>query len=443
MPAVRAYDGPPPSHPVTVVPDDPARRGALVKVRGWEVAVADPVDHVGSIADLSASADHLGWANDRHASGPPFTDGLVGFITDDASAALVDLPTVDVRPTPAPLPPVWFGEYTHAAAQDPQGRWWLTGRTPADLDRAEALLRDASSGGRSAGTGTGISPATRGAPAVTTTLDREGHARSVRRIREWIAAGEVYQVNLTLHVAAPWEGSPRALAYNLFGASHGAAHAAFLHAPGSTIASVSPETFLRVDGRDATVRPIKGTRRRSPDGPEDRRLASELVAAAKDNAEHVMIVDLERNDLGRICEIGSVHVPELLGLEAHPTVWHLTSTVTGRIRRSTPFAEVLRALFPCGSVTGAPKRRAVELIRTVEPWRRGIYCGAIGVVTTGLVDLSVAIRTAVMHNGLAWYGTGGGIVTDSDADAEWDEAMAKASLFFDAVGATATAQLQP
>lgn len=465
MPLVRAYDGPRPSHPVVVVPDDPARRGALVKVRGWEVAVADPVAEVRAVDDLVEAAEGIGWADDIegvHNPSPPFTDGLVGFLTDDVSADMVGLPALDRRPAPAPLPPVWFGEYAHAACQDPSGRWWLTGRTPADLDRAEALLCEAGHPNPSHRNPshphthppsvhpTSAHPASahpvKGTDAWTT-VDRPGHADAVRQVQAWIADGDVYQVNLTLHIGARWEASPRSLALGLFGASHGAAHAAYLHAPTTappgrdpgaqhpvTIASVSPETFLRTDGRRARIRPIKGTRRRAADPATDRRLAADLRAAAKDGAEHVMIVDLERNDLGRISVVGSVAVPELMALEGHPTVWHLTSTVTSRLRDEIRFGDLLAALFPCGSVTGAPKRMAVDRIRLLEPWRRGVYCGAIGVITRGMVDLSVAIRTAVLHGGTAWYGAGGGIVADSDPDAEWDEAMAKAAPFFTATG---------
>jgi para-aminobenzoate synthetase component I len=432
-------------------------------VRGWEVAVADPVGEVSDLAGLSSAAERLDWAAPRD-EGPPFTDGLVGVVTDDVSAALLGLDDgEDPRPSPAPLPPVWFGEYAGAGLCDPAGRWWVAGRTTGDADRAEALIRagatragsrgrvvaghtdarmTADAGGASAQVSTtprdGRGPsATDDLTAAWTSIDRAAHARAVGRIKSWIADGDVYQVNLTLHVRAPWTRSPRALAGRLFGASHGAAHAAFLHAPGATIASISPETFLRTDGRQALVRPIKGTRRRLSDPVADAALATDLQQAVKDAAEHVMIVDLERNDLGRISQVGTVRVPELMTLEAHPTVWHLTSTVEGRVRDDIGFDGLLSALFPCGSVTGAPKRMAVDRTRLVEPWRRGAYCGAIGVVGRGVVDLSVAIRTAVVHDGMAWYGAGGGIVSDSDADAEWDEVMAKAAAFLTATGTTA------
>lgn len=427
---LRPYIGPDPGNPVRVVPDDPARHGGLVRVRGWEVAVADPVGAVTDGVALAEAATTLGWDADHDPDGPPLTHGLVGFLTDDLSHALLDLDTTDDRPAPAPLPPLWFGRYDHAASRDPHGRWWLTATTPAGLDAAEDLLRDAAA----RRTGRPLVPGRDADRPAWTSLSRRAHHDAVERIRSWIAEGDVYQVNLTMHVRAPWTQRPRGLALRLFGASPAAEHAAFLHGPGATIASVSPETFLRTRGRLATVRPIKGTRRRLRDPAADRMLADQLVAATKDRAEHVMIVDLERNDLGRVSEVGTVRVPELMALEAHPTVWHLTSTVTGRVRGDLDLRDLLRALFPCGSVTGAPKRMAVDRTRLVEPWRRGVYCGAVGVVGRGLVDLSVAIRTAVVVDGQAWYGTGGGIVADSDPDEEWDEAMAKAAAFFTATG---------
>ncbi|MEE8602380.1 anthranilate synthase component I family protein [Euzebya tangerina] len=432
MTVVRRHTGPAPRHPVAVVPTDPSRRGALVRVRGWEIAVADPIAQVVTADGMAERAEQLGWAvePDARPSGLPFTDGLVGFITDDHAPAAMGLPPVDVRPGPAPLPDLWFGEYAHAAALSPDRVWWVAGRTEQDCQAAADMIEEAAARPRR----TELSrPADRPLHAWPT-IDRTDHAAAVRQIQDWIQAGDVYQVNLTLHVAAPWEGTPRQLAYSLFGANPHAEHAAFLHAPGATVASVSPETFLRIDGRVARVRPIKGTRRRSTDPARDQALAEQLAGAVKDSAEHVMIVDLERNDLGRISRVGTVSVPQLMVLEPHPTVWHLTSTVEGTIRDDIDLGGVVEALFPCGSVTGAPKHMAVSRIRGLEPWRRGVYCGAIGVIGQGLVDLSVAIRTTVMHSGQAWYGTGGGIVADSDPDGEWDEAMAKAAAFFTATG---------
>ncbi|HVM21171.1 MAG TPA: anthranilate synthase component I family protein, partial [Egibacteraceae bacterium] len=275
------------------------------------------------------------------------------------------------------------------------------------------------------------------APTARAGLDRRAHAERVAQILDWIAAGDLYQANLTFQIAVDWDGSAAALARQLSGATPGAAHAALLH-PGSgqAVVSVSPETFLRTRGDRVESRPIKGTRRRSADPVTDRRNARALSASAKDAAEHVMIVDLVRNDLGRVCRPGSITVPTLAGLESHPTVWHLSSSIRGAMTPTTSLGDLLAATFPPGSVTGAPKRMAVSKTALLEPVRRGVYCGAVGVVARGGATLSVAIRTAVVEDGLASYGAGGGIVADSDASAEYDEALDKAAAFLRATGAT-------
>ncbi|PSO49027.1 MAG: hypothetical protein BRC32_00810 [Actinobacteria bacterium QS_8_72_14] len=264
-------------------------------------------------------------------------------------------------------------------------------------------------------------------------MPEEAHQAAVRRAQAWIAAGDCYQINLTAQASAPWPASGEALARALWHTSP-AAHAAFLQLPGGVeVVSISPETLLRVRGRTAAVRPIKGTRPRRADPAADTTQARMLRASAKDAAEHVMIVDLERNDLGRVCRSGTVRVPHLAALEAHPSVWHLTSTVTGELAARVGMAELVAATFPAASVVGAPKRRAWQRASQLEPVRRGVYCGAIGAITPRGADLSVAIRTAVAHGGWASYGAGGGIVADSDPDAERQEAVDKAKPFLDAV----------
>jgi para-aminobenzoate synthetase component I len=182
------------------------------------------------------------------------------------------------------------------------------------------------------------------------------------------------------------------------------------------------------------VRPIKGTRPRDADPDLDAAHADDLATSAKDRAENVMVVDLERNDLGRVCVPGSVRVPRLCVVEAHPTVWHLVSDVVGRLREGLGYGQLLRATFPCGSITGAPKVRAMEIIETLEPVRRGWYCGAVGFLAPGAASLSVAIRTATLHaDGTVDHGAGGGIVADSDPAAEHAESLDKAAAFLRAV----------
>jgi para-aminobenzoate synthetase component 1 len=340
---------------------------------------------------------------------------------------MLELPRDD-RPPTALLPPLWFAVHTWALAVDPQGQGWVVAPA-AQLDDLRRFARYHA----------GLPPVPSSPPAAVARpgLTREQHAAAVTRILEWIAAGDLYQANLTFQIRTPWDGSAAALARALWHATPGAAHAALLTIDDqAAVVSASPETFLRTDGDRVVTRPIKGTRRRSPDPEADEVAAAALRSSVKDHAEHVMIVDLERNDLGRVCVPGSVVVESYAELEQLPTVWHLTSTVAGRLRADVGLADLLRATFPPGSVTGTPKRMAVARTRLVEPVRRGVYCGAIGLVGPGLLDLSVAIRTAVVSGGVASYGAGGAIVADSDPAEEYDEALAKAAAFLTATGAS-------
>ena len=269
-------------------------------------------------------------------------------------------------------------------------------------------------------------------PTLVSSLDRDAHHAGVRAVLEHIAAGDVFQVNLTQRLSTRWEHDAVAL-YRALRHESPAAFGALLPAIG--VASVSPETFLAVSGRRVTTRPIKGTRPRHTDPDLDAALADDLSTSAKDRAENVMVVDLERNDLGRVCRTGSVQVPELAAVEAHPTVWHLVSTVTGELRPEVGYGELLRATFPCGSITGAPKIAAMQIIERLESARRGWYCGAVGFLSPGAASLSVAIRTATLHpDGTVDYGAGGGIVADSDPGDERRESFDKAAAFLRAVG---------
>jgi para-aminobenzoate synthetase component 1 len=261
--------------------------------------------------------------------------------------------------------------------------------------------------------------------AWRTSLDHGGFTRGVDAIREAIAAGDVYQVNLTRRLSAPLPSHPPAGTTTDI-AALGAALAVGNPAPfsavvrlpahGVQVASASPELFLRRDGRDVWSSPIKGTAR----------VASELLA--KDRAENVMIVDLVRNDLGRVCEWGSVDVPALCAVESHPGLVHLVSTVHGVLRPGAGWADAIDATFPPGSVTGAPKIAACAHIDRLEPVERGVYCGAIGWVDADRKAgaLNVAIRTFWVEGGELHFGTGGGITWDSDPEAEWAETELKA-----------------
>lgn len=405
----------------------------LLHIDGWWVLLADPVDAAEDVHALGDMTAGLRW-RDRPPSTLPFHGAAAGYLTTETGYALLDLPETH-RPSPWPGAPLRFGLFDTAACWDPDGKGWLVA---ADLPGRRARPgRARLDAWRRALTKPTSQPQQATPPPATaaTTMTRAAHREAVAAIREWIAAGDLYQLNLTFHVQAPWPLGGEALARRLFAASPGAAHAAWLRSPSGDIVSISPETFLSGSGDEIAIRPIKGTRPRHPDPHADAAAAGELEASAKDRAEHMMIVDLERNDLGRVCVPGSVRTTALAATEAHPTVWHLVSTVTGRLRDDVGFDELLRATFPCGSVTGAPKHMATSRIPAVEPAERGPYCGGIGLVGPGRVHLSVAIRTAVLTGGIASYGTGGGIVADSVADEEWEEARSKAAAFLTATNA--------
>ncbi|TDP96505.1 aminodeoxychorismate synthase component I [Labedaea rhizosphaerae] len=255
----------------------------------------------------------------------------------------------------------------------------------------------------------------------------------VEAVRSRIAAGEVYQVNLTTRMTARFDGPVTGFYRDLALAQRGA-YNAFLDAGRFSVASASPELFFELRGDEVLLRPMKGTAPRGRTPAEDQALAAALVASPKERAENVMIVDLVRNDIARVAASGSVRVPSLLRVERYPTVLQLTSDVTARLVPHTSLTDLFRAVFPCGSITGAPKISAMRLIRELEPWPRGVYCGAIGYVAPPTAPVrarfSVAIRTAVVdtETGHAEYGTGAGITWGSDPAAEFAEVMGKTAV---------------
>ena len=265
-----------------------------------------------------------------------------------------------------------------------------------------------------------------GTASLKSNFTRQEYVKAVSRVRSYIAAGAVFQVNLAQRFEADLRVPPYEL-YSRLRKINPAPFASYLSLPGVTVVSASPERFLRVQGDLVETRPVKGTRPRGGDPIEDRRLAEELQESAKDRAENVMIVDLERNDLGRVCRYGTVKVSELAVLETFPTVFHLTSTILGRLRADRSNIDLLKATFPGGSVTGAPKVRAMEIIDELEPTRRAVYTGSLGYISfDGRMDLSIVIRTLLIKNGRAYFQVGGGITYDSDPEAEYVETMDKA-----------------
>jgi aminodeoxychorismate synthase component I len=263
-------------------------------------------------------------------------------------------------------------------------------------------------------------------------MSREQFVQAVRRALAYIRRGDVYQVNLSQRWSRAFNGDPWDLFASLTAISP-APFSAYQRWEDLAVISTSPEQFLRISGQAITSRPIKGTRPRSRDPDEDARLAYELQSSEKERAELVMITDLLRNDLGRVCEFGSVQVPELLRLERFSHVQHLVSTVSGRLRAGVSHLEALAACFPGGSITGAPKVRAMQIIDELEPVARGPYTGCLGYLGFNRESqLSILIRSAFIRGGQVHYHAGAGIVADSDPGSEHEETLLKARAFFQA-----------
>jgi len=267
----------------------------------------------------------------------------------------------------------------------------------------------------------------------TPLVERGEYDKAFTQVHEHIEFGDAYQVALTFPLRASFSGAADGLYRDLVG-SQRPAYAAHLWHDTTHIVSVSPERFFEVAGGRIVTRPMKGTRPRGRWSAEDDSLRADLASSEKDRAENLMIVDLIRNDLGRIAEFGSVQVDEMFAIERYPTVWQMTSQVSAELRKDATLVDVFAALFPCGSVTGAPKSRSMEIIADVEPHARGVYCGTVGFIPPGDgldgASFNVAIRTAVVDEveGVVSYGVGGGITWSSDVDFEYEEALAKAKV---------------
>jgi para-aminobenzoate synthetase component 1 len=303
--------------------------------------------------------------------------------------------------------------------------WWLRWRQGADeqVRSLRAML---------AGDGQPIGPIA--TQPLRPRIDRATYLSAVRRAIEYIHAGDVFQVNYAHEFSAPFEGDPIAL-YQALRTSNPAPYCAFVDLGGGrAVLSTSPELFVSQRGSTLETRPIKGTRPRGANADEDRRLISELESSEKDAAELAMIVDLERNDLGRVCDPGSVRVDEPGRIESFASVHHRVAKVSGQLEDGFDRVDVLAAAFPGGSITGAPKVRAMEIIDELEDSRRGPYTGSIGILTDeGSMEFNIAIRTAVVGRGIVRVHVGGGIVADSDPEAEYEETLAKGRAIFSAL----------
>jgi len=428
--------------PATVV----RSKGALTQqldAGRWTRIAADPVAHVGALLEPFAAEPVAGI--------PPFQGGAAGYVGYDWGAQLERVPRT--RYDDLAIPDAMLGLYDWVIAWDHQTEqaWVIsTGipeQGPARRERAARRLAFVKErlahrriGGSADSEGTtsvpSVYPSIRlsapsypvpDVPGVRSNFTRAGYLDAAARVIEYVYAGDIFQANLSQRLQAPLAGTPFEL-YRRLRQRNPAPFAAYLDFGDVVVASSSPERFLRVDdGRRVETRPIKGTRPRGVGPEHDAALALALAESDKDMAENVMIVDLLRNDLSRVCRPGTVRVPELFALEHYQTVHHLVSTVVGELAPQRDALDLLRAAFPGGSITGAPKVRAMQIIAELEPTQRAVYCGSIGYVSvTGALDTSIVIRTYLVIGRDVYFQVGGGIVADSDPAQEYRETLDKA-----------------
>ncbi len=425
----------------------------------WSILSSSPFDRFVWSSDEPADPfDALArWVEPYRCRAPrglPFAGGAIGYVGYDAGRRVERVAAAPRARDPlrALMPDMLFGLFAWAVLWDHARReWWVlaTGlpargedrlrEARAQADRIARRLRGASRRETRAADGRVSGDAAPAAGILASSLTRGRYLARVRRVRDLIGAGDLYQVNLSQRLRLASPGHPVALFQAL--ARHSPApFSSYIGAGSFTIVSASPERFLRLRGRIAESRPIKGTAPRGRNAVEDRRLSRALRRSEKDRAENVMIVDLVRNDLGRVCRPGTVRTAALCRLESYASVHHLVSIVRGELAPGRTRADLIRALFPAGSMTGAPKPRAMQAIEDLEPTRRGVYAGAIGYLSfCGGMDLSIVIRTAIVADGSVWLQVGGGIVADSDPAREYRESLDKALSVRRAIAAAAPA----
>jgi para-aminobenzoate synthetase component 1 len=397
---------------------------AITEIRSGNRRTRSPADPLDLLRGaLGPRVDAAGAAE----LGLPFVGGAVGWLGYDLGRRFERLALG--TPLPEGAAQMALGIYDWALLVDHHARaTYLVGRGDQADPRRQRLRRLSEGRVQRRTQGPAELPRRSFSPMgpVLSDMDEAGYARRFDVVQRYIRAGDCYQVNLARRWSVPVTGDPWT-AYARLRQLNPAPFAAYLSTPGMRVLCASPERFLALRDGNVETRPIKGTAARHPDPAQDSALAAGLAASEKDRAENLMIVDLLRNDLGRCCETGSVRVPELFKVESYAGVHHLVSSVTGRLRSDADATTLLRACFPGGSITGAPKIRAMQIIDALEGVPRGVYCGCIGYIGyDGAMDSNIAIRTASVADGRLDFRAGGGLVADSDCAAEWAEIGLKA-----------------
>lgn len=361
----------------------------------------------------------------------PFVAGAVGYLGYDLCHHVERLPNTTIDDIH--FPDLYLAFYDHAFTVDHERGECVLGASDVAGRDPETVIEEGIGRLRRKGSGPAALPEGGAAGGIESNFTKEEYLRAVARAKDYIAAGDIFQVNLSQRFHADLSCHPRRLHQRLRSINP-APFAGYLEYGDCAVVCASPERFLRVRNRHVETRPIKGTRPRTGREEFDRRMREELLSSPKDNAELAMIVDLERNDLGRVCRYGTVRVTQKRVLEEHPTVYHLVATVEGDLHEGRDLVDLLKASFPGGSITGAPKIRAMEIIDELEPTKRAVYTGAIGYLGfDGTMDLNIVIRTFLLKGRRAFFQVGGGIVADSDPESEYEETLDKAKALFDAV----------
>ncbi|MGB2854914.1 MAG: aminodeoxychorismate synthase component I [Dehalococcoidia bacterium] len=402
---------------------------ALIYGDRKEVVVGNPFDVLGQLLEK--------YAIDPCPCPIPFVGGAVGYFSYDLCHFIERLPMTVIDDLN--LPECYLAFYDAIIAFDHfEGKTYVasTGFPEMDEDKRKARARERLGELRDIiveAPCSEVASSEKKVMQLRCNFTHEGYVEAVAAAREYICAGDIFQVNLSQRFEADLPIPPYDL-YRRLRRINPAPFAAYFDFGDVAIASSSPERFLLVRGDHVETRPIKGTRPRGKSVEEDEALARELIQSVKDRAENVMIVDLERNDLGRVCRYGTVRVTELWTLEKYPTVFHLTSNVEGRLRQDKNRIDLLKATFPGGSITGAPKVRSMEIIDELEPTKRSVYTGSIGYLSfNGDMDINIVIRTFIIKDGRAYFQVGGGIVYDSEPEAEYVETMNKARALIEAL----------
>lgn len=419
------------SHPFLVLKSR-GNEVLLLKEDGKEVRHGNPFDVVEELLST--------YSLDSCPADIPFCGGAVGYFSYDLCHFIERLPATAIDDLQ--LPECYLAFYDAAIAVDHlSGKTYLIATGFPELEERKRIKKAGETlkylRSVLANAGQVHEEATSGIVEKGTVLKsnftHEEYLRAVAMAREYICAGDIFQVNLSQRFEADLNIPPYEL-YQRLRQINPAPFASYLNFDDVSIVGASPERFLKVSGDWVETRPVKGTRPRGKTEAKDKALAQELLSSVKDRAENIMIVDLERNDIGRVCRYGTVRVTETAILETFPTVFHLTSTVLGKLSPGKGRVDLLKATFPGGSITGAPKVRAMEIIDELEPTRRSVYTGAIGYLSfAGGMDLNIVIRTILVKNGKAYFQVGGGIVYDSEPEAEYQETLDKGKALIQAL----------